>query len=89
MGLLENDRRQKNNGSMDHLLTAELLIWDNLKKIIMPSQFKYLSHKRTTYRINKILRLKWAKVAWSCSESFKAQQSHMLWLHLMSDFFHE
>lgn len=30
--LLENDRRQKKNGSTDHLLTAELPIWDNLKK---------------------------------------------------------
>ena len=30
--LLENDGRQKKNGSMDHLLTAELWIWDNLKK---------------------------------------------------------
>lgn len=30
--LLENDRRQKKNGSMDHLLTAQLWIWDNLKK---------------------------------------------------------
>lgn len=30
--LLENDRRQKKNGSVDHILTAELQLWDNCKK---------------------------------------------------------
>lgn len=26
--LLENDRRQRKNGSVDHILTAELQLWD-------------------------------------------------------------
>lgn len=27
--LLENDRQQKKNGSVEHILTAELQLWDN------------------------------------------------------------
>lgn len=73
--LLENDRRQKKNGSTDHLLTAELRIWDNLEK---KKSHGDPSHNGTTYSINNILRQKRAKVAQSRSESFKAQDSHVL-----------
>lgn len=88
--LLENDRRQKKNGSMDHLLTCWVTNMGQLKKKKqIPWWFEYPSHSRTTYSINNILRQKRAKVAWSWWESFKAQDSRVLWLHLMSDFFHK
>lgn len=85
--LLWNDRREKKNGSTDHLLTAELQIFDNFKKNPKTSQFKYRSHNRTTYRIYNILRQKRAKAAWNWSESLKVQDSCLLQLHLMSVFF--
>ena len=85
---MTEDRKRMDLWTIYSLLSYE---YETIKKkiVIIPSQFKYPSHKKITYRINKILRLKRAKVAWSCLISFKVLESHMLWLHFMSDFFHD